>query len=73
MDTIFNNGFLQTIFKSTRIQNQSNSLIDHILSNRNPEGFSSGTIISDISDHFFTFLALQNPKKNKTQNLKLRF
>ena len=73
MDAIFNNGFLQTIFKSTRIQNQSNSLIDHILSNRNPEGFSSGTIISDISDHFFTFLALQNPKKKQnSKNFKIK-
>jgi hypothetical protein len=54
MDSILNNGFLQTIFKSTRIQNQTNTLIDHILSNKNPEGFSSGTVISDISDHFFS-------------------
>jgi hypothetical protein len=69
MDSILNNGFLQTIFKSTRIQNQSNTLIDHILSNKNPEGFSSGTVISDISDHFFTFFALQNAKKQKTQKI----
>jgi len=69
MDSILNNGFLQTIFKSTRIQNQSNTLIDHILSNRNPEGFSSGTVISDISDHFFTFFALQNDKKQKNQKI----
>jgi hypothetical protein len=43
------------ICKATRIQNDSKTLIDHILSNSRELGICAGTIPSDISDHFFTF------------------
>jgi hypothetical protein len=42
--------------KCTRIQNQSKTLIDHILSTSRSSSIYSGTIVSDISDHFFTFV-----------------
>jgi hypothetical protein len=43
------------ICKATRIQNDSKTLIDHILSNSRELGICAGTIPIDISDHFFTF------------------
>jgi len=55
-NTISLNGFMQLIFKATRVQGPSYGLIDHILTNAQPEYFSSGVIISDISDHFLTFV-----------------
>ncbi len=42
--------------KATRMQNQSRTLIDHILTSCKETRIHSGTIISDISDHFFTFV-----------------
>jgi hypothetical protein len=56
MNCILEKGFLQVITKATRIHNDSKSLIDHVLSNSRSLNICSGTLISDISDHFFTFL-----------------
>ncbi len=53
MNLLFAAGYLQGIFKATRIQNESKSLIDHIHFNNIQAKISSGVIISDISDHFF--------------------
>ena len=55
LDSITSRGYLQCIFKATRFQNDSKTLIDNILNN-NTSPTNTGTIISDISDHFFTFL-----------------
>jgi hypothetical protein len=66
---IVNNGFTQCISKATRIVNKSYSLIDHILTNVQQENLTSGTIISDISDHFVTFLFLSS-EINKPKNEK---
>jgi hypothetical protein len=48
MNLILEKSFLQAISKATRIQNQSRSLIDHILFITNCLNLSSGTLISDI-------------------------
>ncbi len=71
MNLLFAAGYLQGIFKATRIQNDSKSLIDHIHFNNIQAEISSGVIISDISDHFFTFVCPQSntlkpPRINKT-------
>ena len=55
MDTLMSNGFLQLITKATRIQGNSISLIDHILTNSLGSANDAGTIINDISDHFINF------------------
>ena len=62
-DTILSNGFLQTITKSTRIQGQCYSLIDHILTNDISETPKTGILINDMSDHFITFIELQKNQK----------
>jgi len=56
LNCILAKGYLQTIIKASRIQNNSKTLIDHILSNSGSLEICSGTLISDISDHFFTFV-----------------
>ena len=65
MDTIHTNGFVQCIHKATRIQNKSRSLLDHILTNSQSKAISSGSFISDISDHFLTFIQLPLNCKNE--------
>ena len=64
LNLILGKGYIQTIFKATRIQNISKSLIDHILSNSKQTEIISGTLVSDVSDHFFSFIAAPNRLKN---------
>jgi hypothetical protein len=63
-DLITSNGYLQTITRATRIQNNNFSLIDHIFTNSPSTKSQSGILISDISDHFFTFTLPDYQKKH---------
>jgi hypothetical protein len=63
-DLITSNGYLQTITRATRIQHNNFSLIDHILTNSPSTKSQSGILISDISDHFFTFTLPDYQKKH---------
>ena len=65
-DTILCNGFIQTLTRSTRIQGNSHSLIDHILTNDISVLPKSGILINDISDHFITFTEIHNQPKSST-------
>jgi hypothetical protein len=56
LNCILSKGYLQVICKASRIQNDSKTLIDHVLSNSVGTELCSGTLLSDISDHFFTFV-----------------
>jgi exonuclease III len=59
LNSIISNGFIQVITRSTRVQGLSHSLIDHVLINNNNFNENcSGTLLSDISDHFFNFYQL---------------
>ena len=83
LETIFTNGFLQKTGKATRIQGNSYSLIDQILTKTEVNIDLSGTIISDISDHFLNFIAvpctrtkeakINKPKRNFSQFNLRRF
>jgi hypothetical protein len=57
LNCILSKGYLQIITKASRIHNDSKTLIDHVLSNSVGTEICSGTLIGDISDHFFTFVA----------------
>ena len=69
LETIHNNGYIQCIHKATRSQNSSHSLIDHIITNSHSSLIKSGTIVSDISDHFMTFIQLPNAYPNHHQKV----
>ncbi len=58
MDVNLSNGFIQLICRATRIQGAHFSLIDHILTNSNKPSYNTGTILSDLSDHFINFIQL---------------
>jgi hypothetical protein len=62
------NGFIQTILKSTRIQGDSHSLIDHISTNASLGNINTGVIISDLSDHFINFLQLPTSNVSKQKH-----
>jgi len=67
LDIVHNNGFLQYISKATRVQQHSYSLIDHICCKNESSLSHTGTIVSDISDHFFNFLTLEPVKNSVTK------
>jgi exonuclease III len=60
LNLVLEKGFLQSIGKATRFQNDSRSLLDQIIFNKNCDSIFSGTLISDVSDHFFTFIVPPN-------------
>jgi hypothetical protein len=64
-DTISSNGYLQTITKATRIQNNHFSLIDHILTNSPSTESQAGILFSNISYHFFTFILPDYKKQHQ--------
>jgi exonuclease III len=75
LNLIFEKSFLQAIGKATRFQNNSKTLLDQIILNKTCESIQSGTLISDVSDHFFTFIV--PPTRSKTpqqahQSISLR-
>lgn len=72
--TINTCGFVQCISKATRIHNASKTLIDHIITNTTAEHISTGVIITDISDHFATFVELggRGTHKSKPKVVKAR-
>ena len=67
MEICHNNGFFQHIQKATRISGVHFSLIDHIFTKNVTSSATTGTLLSDISDHFFTFIALSNLKTRSPQ------
>jgi hypothetical protein len=70
LHSLHSNGFLLTNFKATRMHNDSNSLIDHIFSNNVNSQTVTGSIVSDISDHFINFIQIPFPKYKKIINNK---
>jgi exonuclease III len=55
LNSVLAAGYLQCIFKATRMQNNSRTLLDQILVSCHRTSFETGTIITDLSDHFPTF------------------
>ncbi len=63
LETLHSNGFLQLVTKATRIIGPTYSLIDHVCCKNENSKLSAGVIPHDLSDHFFTFLSLENESK----------
>jgi hypothetical protein len=56
MDSVFSHGYLQTIFKATRLQNDNFSLNDHIFTNTACTSVNTGVLITElvtISQQYF--------------------
>jgi hypothetical protein len=70
LNIITSNGFLQTITKSTRIQDNTHSLIDHVLTNNINNLNNAGTFITDISDHFCNFFFLNDTKPKPKMHIR---
>jgi hypothetical protein len=68
-DIISNNGLLLVNLKASRMRNNSNTLIDHILTNDKSPSMQTGSIIDDISDHLITFCRPVY-KKNRAKTSK---
>ena len=73
LDEIFSFGLLPVITKPTRITDHSATLIDHIHTNLINNLYKLGIIVTDLSDHFGTFIFLKITKsKNKTKSCQRR-
>jgi hypothetical protein len=73
LNNIIGNGFIPINLKATRVQNQSISLIDQIVTNEPDKCCNSGSIIDDLSDHWITFVQLNFCKKKcKNEQQKSR-
>jgi hypothetical protein len=73
LETLHSNGYMQHIHKATRVTINSFSLIDNICTNGLPKNVVSGTVISDLSDHFINFLILpENVPKTKNKEKLVR-
>ena len=70
IEMLHNNGFLQLVRKATRIQGENYSLIDHICVKNEPHSVKTGTIISDLSDHFINFISFPAVKKKTVPKTK---
>ena len=69
MDLASSYSFINAINLATRITYNTTSAIDHIYLNNTEFSYTSGVILSDISDHLPIFLGIG--KKSKTQNTNL--
>jgi len=73
LNTILSYGFIQTIVKATRMQGDSVSLIDHIITNCTSVNFTTGSILADVSDHFPIFILNgKNKKQNEQKHINSR-
>jgi exonuclease III len=70
LNSILANGFLQISTKATRIDGNSRTLLDHIITNSTSTEFTCGTIITDISDHFPTFVLNGKNQRHDEQQHK---
>lgn len=55
IDNVHATGFLPVITKPTRVTDQSATLIDQIFTSNVLRNFTSGVIVTDVSDHFGVF------------------
>ena len=65
--------FIATIDKSTRVYNNSATLIDNILTSKVDVKITSGNIISDISDHYSKFCVFHTSLENSKSRGKRFF
>ncbi len=70
LETLYSNGFSQKVGKATRIQNKSFSLIDHIICKSLSQDITTGTIITDFSDHFTNFVSIPSTKQSHVQQFR---
>ena len=72
-NTVLDRGFMPTNMKATRMNGNSSTLIDHILTNSKLTKLTSGSIIEDISDHWVSFIQPCISKyKSKPRAVKCR-
>jgi exonuclease III len=65
LDLLFNNGFIPKVTVPTRITNTSSTLIDHTFLKLSNSNCHSGTITTDITDHFINYIVLEGAKQPK--------
>ena len=72
--TLLSNGIKSMVTFPTRVTNQTETLIDHILTNMTDMNCkpTGGAIINDISDHYSTFAVFPNQEKMSNHKSNIR-
>ena len=76
LDTMYSIGLYPLIDKATSISNHSFSLIDNVFTNVTNHNFTSGILVSDMTDHLpiFVFCTYPNPNRaDQKCNVTKRF
>ena len=73
LDVLDSFGFVPQILRPTRITSHSSTLIDHILTNNEQSVTSRGIWLSDVSDHFTTFIVLKHCSMIKSNSMKMEY
>ena len=68
LNDIISNGFLPVITKPTRVTQTTATLIDHIYTNDVSSDLKSGIIVTDVADHFGTYISLQHDRTSDKSN-----
>ena len=68
LENTLSNGFLPLITKPTRISEYTATLIDHIYVKKQELDFTSGIVISDVSDHFAIFSIIKQVRNGEHSN-----
>ena len=66
VDSLTSNNCRSVIDKPTRITETSATLLDHIYTNDVSNNISSGIAVTDVSDHFPTFICVKTDKINQS-------
>ena len=74
LDHMLMKNLIPQITVPTRVTRHSATLIDHIFSNISSENILSGTLLTDISDHYsnFSIISTSNKKNTNPQTVKYR-
>jgi hypothetical protein len=74
LDLMMSNGLIPAITLPTRVTYSSGTLIDHIFVNHTASQYLSGTITTDITDHFVNFILvpITSNKSKKPKHITYR-
>lgn len=77
LNILYSSYFFSLIHESTRVKENSATLIDNILTNSLSEGMKSGVLYSDLSDHFpifqYSLIKVDRAKHTKKNNVQKNY
>ena len=73
INSILSHGAIPLITKTTRISNNSSTIIDHIITNDSKHELQSFIVKSDLTDHYPIFCVINKNSTNNNKNIEQFF